>query len=137
MESLTSLLEAEQPQLERTLRTASFKIERVDDDHCRAVTDPLTIHFYRTAESVIHSSIELSSVPAHALQFTSHLHTWLVLKSRGEEWPETEQGSLPSDQLRNELQRLARAIPIIGDDTTLRETLLWERGYMDGYARWG
>lgn len=135
MASLASLIEREQPQLKKMLG-AAFDIQEADDDYCRVITDHMTIHFYRTTEGVTHSSIELRSIPAHAVEFSGHLHTWLVLKSRGEEWPDAGRGTSPVDQLTNELMRLQRAIPLLRDDTALRDILLWEAGYMDGYADW-
>jgi hypothetical protein len=137
MAGITPLIEANRPRLGDMLGAAPFTLVEVDEGHCRVMTDRLTIHFYRRpGEGAIHSSLELGSVPAHAVPFTNHLHTWLVLRSRGEEWPEPQSESLDPAQLAAELDRVERAIPIVRDETSLRETLLWEAGYMDGYASW-
>jgi hypothetical protein len=134
MASLASLIEADRARLIDIFGTTSFTIDGSDDDHVRVVTDGLTIHFYRrVSDGLINSSLELASVPARKVPLTDHLHTWLLLKSRGEDWPET-QGANP---LGAELARLARALPVLRDEAMLVETLLWEAGYMDGYDRWG
>jgi len=134
MASLASLIEADRVCLVAIFGATSFTIDGSDDDHLRVLADGLTIHFYRrVSDGLIHSSLELASVPAHKVPLTDHLHTWLLLKSRGEEWPDT-QGANP---LAAELARLARALPVLSDEAMLVEALLWEAGYMDGYDSWG
>jgi hypothetical protein len=86
---------------------------------------------------VIHSSIELASVPPHAVPFTNHLHTLLVLRSRGEEWPALHTEEFTAVPVEAEMKRVSRALDIVRDETRLRETLLWEAGYMEGHAQWG
>lgn len=135
MTGIAALIEAERPRLAEMLGAAPVAVVEVDEGHCRVIADGLTIHFYRRPdEGAIHSSLELASVPAHAVPFTNHLHSWLVLKSRGEAWPEPRREGSASARLAAELDRLARAIPIVRDETSLRETLLWEAGYMAGYS---
>lgn len=133
MASLASLIEAEHGRLADALGAAPFAIAEAGDDHCRVVADGLTIHFYRRSrDGLIHSSVELASTPAHAVALSDHVHTWLLLKSRGEEWPDTQ----CSDALAAEIARLARALPALRNEATLVESLLWEAGYMVGYERW-
>ena len=138
MASLAALLEADRALLADTLGPSRFTIADVDEDHCRVDTDGLTIHFYRRdGDWPIDSSLELASAPAHAVPLTNHLHTWFVLKSRGEKWP----APLSRDPLADELARVGRAIPVVRDEAMLVETLLWEAGYMNGFAEvavpWG
>lgn len=136
MTGLASLIEAERPRLADMLG-AAFALVEDDEGHVRIVAEGLTVHLYsRAGEGAIHSSIELAFVPAHAVPFTTHLHSWLVLKSRGEAWPEPQREDLAPARLAAELDRVDRAIAIVRDETRLRETLLWEAGYMHGYASW-
>jgi hypothetical protein len=137
MEGIASLLEAERPRLAALLGTKPFGIEAVDGGHCRVTSDLFTLHFYaRQGEGPVDSSIELASVPAHAVPFASHLHTWLVLKSHGEDWPALRPEAPPSARLAEELDRVELALPLVRDRIALQETLLWEAGYMNGHAQW-
>lgn len=105
--------------------------------HCSIPTASLTLHIYRRPKSeVIDSSIEFSSLPQSAVTLSRNLHTWLILKSRGEAWPESANG-LPAQLLDDELVRISRALHIIRDDQQRIEALLWEAGYRDGYSSWG
>ena len=137
MAGIAALIEAERPRLAQMLGTPSVDIVEVDEGHIRVASDRLTIHFYAPKdETVIHSSLELPSVPEHRVPLTSHLHCWLVLRSRGAEWPGPESEGVPMGGLSRELERLETAIAILSDETSLRETLLWEAGYMTGYSSW-
>lgn len=137
MAGIASLIESNRPRLADMTGWTEFAIVEVDGGHCRVASDGLTIHFYsRPEEGAIHSSLELRSVPTHRVPLTRHLHSWLVLRSRGEEWPEPDRDEPASSQLESELSRVARAIAIVGDETSLRECLLWEAGYVDGYSSW-
>ena len=115
----------------------SVDIVEVDEGHIRVASDRLAIHFYAPRnEGIIHSSLELTSVPEHRVPLTSHIHSWLVLRSRGEAWPGSESEGGATEGLARELDRLERAIAILSDESSLRETLLWEAGYMNGYSSW-
>src|ERR1700712_4268727 len=114
MTGIFSLIEANRARLAEILGTAPFAIDGVDENHCRVTTERLTIHFYRRpAEVVIHSSLELAHVPGHAVPFTNHLHTWLVLRSRGEEWPGPQPETSNALPIARELERVSRAIAIV------------------------
>jgi hypothetical protein len=131
MASLPSLIEADRAGLVEIFGATPFTVASSSDDHVRVVADSLTIHFYRrVSDGLIHSSLELASVPAHKVPLANHLHTWMLLKSRGEDWPETQS----ADPLGAELTRLARALPMLRDETILVESLLWEAGYLNGFA---
>ena len=126
MQGLASLIAAARPRLADLLAAAPFVIEEIDDGHCRVTTDGFTLHLYaRQSGGLIDSSIELACVPAHAVPFTEHLHSWLVLKSRGEDWPVVEPEVSAPAQLAHELDRIERVLPIVRDETMLREALLW------------
>ena len=51
-------------------------------------------------------------------------------QARGEDWPPPQS----ADPLAEELARVSRAVPILRDETALRETLVWDAGYRDGFA---
>ena len=137
MTGIASLIDAERPRLAGLMGTASVDIVEIDAGHVRVASDRLTIHFYASKDrSTIHSSIELLSVPEHRIPLTDHVHCWLVLRSRGEEWPELEGEGAASSGLARELDRLERAVAIVSDESSLRETLLWEAGYVNGYSSW-
>src|SRR5690349_13546274 len=122
MASLTLLVEAQRKRLAEILGTTAFGIVEVDADHCRVESGRLTVHFYRRAgDWPIDSSLELTSVPDHAVPLGDHLHTWLLLKSRGDDWPAPQ----PADPLADELARVARALPVVRDEAMLLESLLW------------
>ncbi len=131
MPGLATLVEAERSRLAGFMGATPFIVTEVDADHCRVETRDLTIHFYRRqGDWPIDSSLELASVPTAAVPLTDHIHTWLVLKARGEDWPPPQS----ADPLAEELARVSRAVPILRDETALRETLVWDAGYRDGFA---
>ena len=138
MAGIASLIEAQRPRLAEMLGAMSLDVVAVDEGHIRVAGDRLTIHFHASKDGgAVNSSIEIHSVPEHRIPVTDHIHCWLVLRSRGEEWPEPEEGADAAGGLARELDRLERAIAIVGDEASLRETLLWEAGYMNGYSSWG
>src|SRR3954463_9311045 len=116
MTGVASLIEANRDRLTEILGPAPFAVVGVDEGHCRVRTDGLTIHFYwQPALGVIHSSIELASVPPHAVPFTNHLHTLLVLRSRGEEWPTLHPEEFTAVPIEAEMKRVSRALDIARD----------------------
>lgn len=113
-----------------------IEIGEIGKDHCRVQGARCALHFYRHHDpEVIDSSIELHSIPTNLVNWPGHLHTWLVLHSRGEEWADliTSDGA---NMLDAELRRIERALPCISDPVLLTETLSWNAGYRDGWHLW-
>lgn len=137
MDHLALLIEKARPRLAQMLGGTIFEIKEHREGHCSIVTPALTLNIYRRPKSqVIDSSIELPSLPSHAVRLSHQLHTWLILKSRGERWPEPSTGE-PRQLLSDELDRISRALEVVADEQMLEETLLWEAGYRNGWLAWG
>jgi hypothetical protein len=135
--ALALLIEAARPALSDMLGNAAFEITVHNDDHCSIGGCAHALQFYRVSSSgMIHSSIRLGQMPVHPVRLSEHLHSWLVLKSLGEAWPEPVAAASESDEFDSELGRLARALVAIGDAQTLDGVLLWEAGYRSGYLSW-
>ena len=136
-ERLACLIEEARPRLAQILGSTSFEIEEHHGGHCSIAGPTLTLNIYRRPKSeVIDSSIELHCVPSHAVKLSHQLHTWLILKSRGEPWPRPSTG-IAWHLLGDELDRVSRALKIVADDQMFKETLLWDAGYRDGWLVWG
>ena len=137
MDRLAPLIEDARPRLAQMLGSPYFQIEEHRGGHCSIKTSAFTVNFYRRPKSdVIDSSIELGSLPPHFVTLTHQLHTWLILKSRGEPWPQPSTG-VASQSLSDELDRVSRALKVVGDNQMLEEALLYEAGYRNGWLAWG
>jgi hypothetical protein len=134
---LASLVEEERPRLAQMLGSTSFEIEERRGGHCSIAGSTLTLNIYRRPKSeVIDSSIELHSLPSDPMKLSHQLHTWFILKSRGEPWPEPSTGTA-RQLLGDELDRASRALKVVADKQMLLEALLWEAGYRNGWLAWG
>jgi hypothetical protein len=137
MPDLATLIESQRQRLSQTLGEHSIETEDRQAGRCSIKTPTLTLHIYRRPKTdVIESAIELRTLPPHPVKLSDQLHTWLILKSRGEPWPTPAAGT-PENILSEELDRVSRALRIMEDDEERLETLLWEAGYRDGWLRWG
>lgn len=136
MESLGTLVEADRARLVEILGATPFTIAETGNHGCQVATDRFTIQFtWHADEELLDSAFALHAVPTHAVPFSDRLHTWMVLKSRGEGWPVPQRRAPVQAQLATELERVGRAVAVLRDETTLRETLLWDAGYLDGLVR--
>lgn len=136
MDRLAPLIEAARPRLAQMLGSTSFEIEEHRGAHCSIKASAFTLHVHcRPKSDVIDSSIEIRTLPAHAVTLSHQLHTWLILKSRGEPWPQQSAGTA-NQLLNDELDRVSRALKVVGDEQMLKETLLYEAGYRNGWLAW-
>jgi len=137
MDRLAPLIEEARPRLAQMLGSTLFEIEEQRGGHCSIKTSTFTLHLHRRPKSeVIDSSIELRTLPAQTVKLSHQLHTWLILKSRGEPWPQPSTG-MASQLLSDELDRVSRALKVVGDGQMLEEALLYEAGYRNGWLAWG
>lgn len=137
MNRLALLIQEAGPRLAQMLGSPSFEITQHRGGHCSIKTSAFTVNFYRRPKSdVIDSSIELGSLPPRFVTLSHQLHTWLILKSRGEPWPQASSG-VASQTLSDELDRVSRALKVVADDRMLEEALLYEAGYRKGWSAWG
>ena len=138
MDELAFLIEAERERLAQMLGGGSSKVVPHRAGPCSIASGGLTVHvFRRPGSDLIVSSVELSETPAHRMSLSNHLHTWMILRSRGEPWPAPSPAGGPARALSDELDRLSRALQFVRDEDTLTEVLLWEAGYRNGYLAWG
>lgn len=136
-ERLVSLVEEARDRLAQMLGDSSFEIKERRPGHCSIAVPTLTLNIYRRPKSeVIDSSIELQPPPVSPVRLSQELHTWLILKSRGEAWPKPSTFS-GRQALSDELDRVSRALNVVTDEEMLEETLLWEAGYRNGWLAWG
>jgi hypothetical protein len=133
MADLAALLEADRARLAELLGPAPLTIDGAEDGGCCISTGRFTVHFrWHAGEELLDSAFALHQMPAHAVPFSDRVHTWMVLRSRGEDWPAPQRGAAMQAQLTAEVERVGRAAQVLCDDATLRETLLWDAGYLDG-----
>lgn len=138
MAPLSSIVSAEAAYLREMLDLREVTVNSNDQDHCSLETDRFRLHFLRQPPgSLISSYFEFHNVPDNERALSKCLHTWLILRSIGEPWPTLEVVSQDSNSVVREMQRIKLALSAINDDQSLLRTLLWEAGYMDGYASWG
>jgi hypothetical protein len=135
MAGISALIETHRTQLADSLGPAQFTISEAEDGGGRIVADRFTIHIrWHADEQLLDSTFALHHVPVHAVPFSDRLHTWMALRSRGEDWPVPQRGAPAAAQLAAELERVGRAAAILRDEAMLRETLLWDAGYLEGLA---
>ena len=135
MAGLAALIETHRARLTDSLGGEQFAIAEAEDGGGRIIADRFTIHIrWQADERLVDSTFALRHVPVHAVPFSDRLHTWMVLRSRGEDWPVPRRGAPAAVQLAAELERIGRAAAILGDEAMLRETLLWDAGYLGGLA---
>jgi hypothetical protein len=137
MAGIAALIEADRAQLADSLGFAQLAISEAEDGGSRIVADRFTVHIrWHADEALLDSTFALHHLPVHAVPFSDRLHTWMVLRSRGEDWPAPQRGAPAAAQLAGELERVGRAAAILRDEEMLRETLLWDAGYLEGLVRW-
>lgn len=135
MAGIAALIETHRAQLAESLAAAQVTIAEAEEGGVRIVADRFTIHIrWHAGEQLLDSTFALRDAPDHAVPFSNSLHTWMVLRSRGEDWPVPQRGAPAAAQLAAELERVGRAAAILRDEAMLRETLLWDAGYLEGLA---
>ena len=132
---LHSRLSSHTLQIAKTLG-AEISIEEVSALHCRVFVPDFIVNFYLSPTGIVHSALQPTVLQNGELNFPENFHTWLILRSRGCDWPQQSGVGSSKGSLDVELERIARCLVLVRDGSTFDEISAWTSGYLEGYFLW-